>query len=77
VTGQGWDVYTQDNEVHVIPRGDAIDHPLTDECICGPRNEVVQRDDGSFGWLAVHNSVDGREFSEPDHAGAPMPQEQP
>jgi len=70
----GWDVFTADGDAHVIPRGDVLEHTITDDCICGPRIEAVRRADGSFGWLAAHNSVDGREFTE---RAEPMPQEQP
>lgn len=52
---------------HVIPRKDLIEH-LTDKdgaCVCGPPLEAVIRDDGSYGWLYVHHSLDGREKSEP------------
>jgi hypothetical protein len=72
-----WAVYSVDNEAHIIPTGDIIDHTLTDECVCGPRNEPVRRGDGSYGWLVAHSSIDGREFTEPDYTGAPMPEEQP
>ena len=50
--------------VHVHPVGDLIEHALSDDCLCGPRTEPVQRDDGSMGWLYVHHSLDGRELSE-------------
>lgn len=49
---------------HVVPVGDLIEHDISGECACGPANEPVQRDDGSMGWLAVHNSLDGREATE-------------
>lgn len=52
--------------VHVVPVDDLIDHPLTDDCPCGPRVEPVERDDGTIGWLHVHASLDGREQSESD-----------
>ena len=50
--------------VHVVPVRDLIEHDDTDECPCGPTTEPVERDDGSFGWLVVHHSLDGREASE-------------
>lgn len=71
----GWIVYTVNDDAHFVPASDVVEHTLTDECICGPRSEAIRRADGSFGWIAVHNSIDGREFSEPDRE--PMPQEQP
>jgi hypothetical protein len=48
------------NEVHVVPIEDVIDHEPTD-CVCSPSTEPVRRDDGSYGWLIVHHSLDGRE----------------
>ncbi len=35
------------------------------DCPCGPRVEPVPRPDGSFGWVYVHHSLDGREQHEP------------
>lgn len=40
-------------------------HILDEDCICGPRVEVVKREDGSIGWVIIHHSLDGREFNEP------------
>ena len=52
-------------EVHVYPDNDLIDHDTeTDDCLCGPETEAVPRDDGSYGWLIVHHSLDGREGRE-------------
>lgn len=55
--------------VHVIPVGDLIEHDTSgdSDCVCGPSTEAVFRDDGSNGWLVVHNSLDGRELNEPDY----------
>ena len=53
---------------HVIPVNDLIEHERSDDCPCGVRTEPVPREDGSFGWLHVHSSLDGRELTEPDHA---------
>jgi hypothetical protein len=50
---------------HVYPVNDLIEHDTdTDECVCGPVVEPVERDDGSFGWLLRHNTLDGREIRE-------------
>ena len=50
---------------HVYPVGDIVEHETTgDGCICGPTTEAVPRDDGSYGWLIVHHSLDGREQKE-------------
>jgi hypothetical protein len=51
--------------VHVVPVGDLVDHEhLGDDCVCGPAVEPVPRQDGSFGWLVTHHSLDGREAIE-------------
>ena len=50
--------------VHVHPLDDLIEHQMDDSCPCGPRQEPVKREDGSVGWLVVHNSLDGRERDE-------------
>lgn len=50
---------------HVYPIDDLIDHDTVgDECVCVPRIEPVEREDGSFGWVVVHHSLDGRESYE-------------
>lgn len=63
------------DDLHVHPVNDLIKHELADECPCGPQSRPVERDDGSIGWLMVHNSLDGREQDEPedecDGAGHP------
>ncbi len=61
--------------VHVYPNTDLIEHNTdSDECLCGPTTEAVPAEDGSFGWVVKHHSMDGREFTEPDYAGPPMAQ---
>lgn len=50
--------------MHVVPRGDLIEHDLSDDCPCGPADQSVLRDDGSVGWVTVHHSLDGRERAE-------------
>jgi hypothetical protein len=52
------------SDFHVTPVGDLIEHDTDGDCICGPTAEPVERDDGSFGWVMVHHSLDGREASE-------------
>lgn len=45
---------------------DLIEHNTgSDDCVCGPTVEPVERHDGSYGWLVVHHSLDGRELREP------------
>jgi hypothetical protein len=53
--------------VHVYPVEDLIEHVLEgDGCLCGVTVEPVEREDGSFGWLYSHHSLDGRENWEVD-----------
>lgn len=47
--------------LHITPIGDLIEHELTEECPCGPQQQLVQHDDAPDGWLIVHHSLDGRE----------------
>lgn len=50
------------NTWHVLPDRDYILHDIdSEDCVCGPKIEAVPRTDGSFGWLIVHHSLDGRE----------------
>jgi hypothetical protein len=53
--------------LHVVPVNDLIEHDTSEDedCICGPETIPVERDDGSFGWLVSHHSLDGRELAEP------------
>ncbi len=52
--------------VHVVPINDLIDHDTDGgDCPCGPETIPVERDDGSFGWVTSHHSLDGRERDEP------------
>lgn len=47
---------------HVAPVNDLIEHEIMgDGCICGPNIIPEERDDGSYGWVLVHHSLDGRE----------------
>ena len=53
--------------LHVHPADDMIGHDTsTDEptCVCAPEVQPVRRDDGSFGWILIHHSLDGREQRE-------------
>ncbi|MFE6474612.1 hypothetical protein [Streptomyces rochei] len=56
---------------HVEPIDDLIEHDTSGQpCVCGPTERPVERDDGSTGWVVVHNSLDGRELTEPDRGQA-------
>ena len=51
--------------LHVVPINDLIEHDdISDECVCGPRTEIVQPEGKPDGWVIVHNSLDGREKDE-------------
>lgn len=49
---------------HVVPVNDLVEHEVSEDCVCVPTAEPVQREDGSMGWLLVHHSLDGRELNE-------------
>lgn len=50
--------------VHVLPADDLIEHiDVGDTCVCGPRAEPVQQEDGTIDWVYVHHSLDGRELA--------------
>ena len=51
-------------DVHVMPIGDLIEHDSNEGCSCGPSVDPVKREDGSFGWVHVHHSLDNREADE-------------
>jgi hypothetical protein len=53
-----------DTPVHVVPVGDLVDHDVNDGCMCGPTVEPIKRDDGSYGWVVTHHSLDNREAAE-------------
>lgn len=59
----GWlsTIDTLDGAAHVLPVDDLIDHERHDGCICGPRSDPVERDDGSIAWVVLHHALDGRE----------------
>lgn len=64
------------NHVHVTPINDLIEHEWDDDgdCPCGPEVQPVEREDGSIGWLYLHNALDGRDLEE---QGQGVPLENP
>ena len=71
-TNPGW--YTssasQDNVtlIHVRPVDDLIDHDLNEDCVCGAQSELMTDEDFTKMCVIVsHNSLDGRELTEPDY----------
>ena len=49
---------------HVVPVDDLIEHDASPDCICGPEAEPARREDGSIGYVYTHHSLDGREAEE-------------
>lgn len=49
-----------DGDIHVKPQNDIAEHG-DENCICHPKLEPVNQEDGSIGWMFLHNSFDGRE----------------
>ena len=46
-----------------VPVGDAIDHDDglgDDECVCGPRSELLDTDEPGDVWMITHQALDGR-----------------
>lgn len=44
-------------EMHIIPQNDLIEHTCSDECVCGPTLTYL----GEGQILVAHISLDGRE----------------
>jgi len=51
------------DDIHVMPMQDLVEH-ADDDCVCGPTTHPVSRNDGSYGWVVIHHSLDGRESYE-------------
>lgn len=59
----GWDIVVVDGQVataHVTPGGDLAEHELTEDCVCGPFDELVPSRGGDR-WVVVHQALDGRQ----------------
>lgn len=56
-----WERIGDQHHQHVLPLGDAVEHDESEDCVCGPDVEPIQRADGSMAWLVTHHSLDGRE----------------
>lgn len=54
------------NSVHVVPVGDLMQHDTDAACACGPTIQAVKDEHGNIGWMYVHRSLDGREWTEID-----------
>lgn len=55
-------------DMHTMPINDLVEHESSEDCICGPTCNPVERNDGTIGYLYVHHSLDGREMLEDDGA---------
>ena len=43
--------------LHLVPRGDCIEHVCGgEECICGPTVQPIRRD-GGWQWIAQHHAL--------------------
>lgn len=47
-------------QMHLTPEADLIEHDLDETCVCGPYVEHL----GDLDWLYMHASLDGREALE-------------
>jgi hypothetical protein len=63
MTMAGWLANATEQGAEVLPLDDVVEHS-GDDCVCGPTTEPVAREDGSYGWLVTHHSLDGREWLE-------------
>jgi len=57
-------------DIHVMPINDLLPHYEREDCHCDPEIKV---EGGKL--VIVHNSFDGREFSEPGHEPYRPPEE--
>lgn len=62
----GWHIGGDEFTQHVWPCRDLIQHEWSDDCVCGPTQKPIEREDGSIGWIVQHASLDGREKRETD-----------
>ena len=44
--------------IHVHPVHDLIGHDIEGDCICGPRVEPVEQDDGEIIFRTTHHSLE-------------------
>lgn len=51
-----------EEEIHIVPQGDLVEHVMNDECICDPATQYLE----GGGKMHTHSSFDGRELKEPD-----------
>lgn len=56
----GWAAIFMPNGIHVLPVEDSIVH-MADDCVCGPRMDLIDQVADGDVWMHVHHSLDGRE----------------
>ena len=56
--------YSDDDNWHVIPINDWVEHETSEDCPCGPQVEIILRDDEPDAHLYHHPALDGRELIE-------------
>lgn len=52
----------EDGTYHVVPVNDLIEHERIEDCVCGPKLQLIRT--GPDVWMISHNSLDGRERDE-------------
>lgn len=55
---------SEEDELHVLPVDDLIEHEDSEDCPCGPQVTFL-----TGGKVVTHNSLDGREASEDRREG--------
>lgn len=53
-----WLAIVHDNELHIVPNNDLIEHTEDEDCVCGPDTERLS--DGSR--VITHSSLDERKL---------------
>ena len=54
-----WRVVLDGDHVHALPTDDAVEHTLTDDCLCGPTMRVSMTGRGDV-WHIRHHRLDTR-----------------
>lgn len=65
MSAKEWFSVYENGIAHVMPIEDDVQHTESEDCICAPTSELIQRPNGDA-WLYTHSSLDGRELTEPD-----------
>jgi len=46
---------------HIFPISDLVEHTVTEDCVCGPSDELLVGQEGGDRWVLVHHRLDGKE----------------